>query len=53
MVFGVKQFHQYLAGSQFVIHSDHAPLRFSFDATKPVKDRISSRLQRWSFQLSI
>jgi transposase InsO family protein len=47
VIFGVKKFHQYLAGRHFTIQSDHAPLRFIFDSQKPINDRISSRLQRW------
>jgi transposase InsO family protein len=47
VIFGIKRFHQYLAGRSFILQSDHAPLRFIFDNTKPISERISSRLQRW------
>jgi hypothetical protein len=51
VVFGVKRFHQYLAGRHFIIQADHAPLRYIFDNNKPVNDRISARLQRWCLVL--
>jgi transposase InsO family protein len=51
VIFGIKRFHQYLAGRPFIIQSDHAPLRFIFDNTKPINERISARLQRWGLIL--
>ena len=50
---GVKQFHQYLYGRQFVVYSDHKPLQFLFSETKPVPMMASSRIQRWALTLSV
>ena len=36
IMFGVKRFHQYLYGQQFIIHSDHKPLMFIFEDSKAV-----------------
>jgi hypothetical protein len=51
VIYGIKRFHQYLSGRDFIIQCDHAPLKFIFDTTKPINDRISSRLQRWCLVL--
>lgn len=51
IVFGVQRFHKYLAGRHFVLQTDHSPLRYIFDTTKALKDRISARLQRWGLIL--
>jgi predicted aspartyl protease len=51
VIFGVRRFHQYLAGRHFVIQTDHSPLKYIFDTQKPIPDRISSRLQRWCLVL--
>ena len=47
IMFGVKRFHQYLYGRQFIIHSDHKPLMFIFDESKAVPSTASARIQRW------
>ena len=31
ILFGVKCFHQFLYGQEFVIYSDHKPLKHTFD----------------------
>ncbi len=49
---GVKRFHQYLYGRQFIIHSDHKPLMFIFDDSKAVPPTASARIQRWALTLS-
>ena len=41
IIFGVKRFHQYLYGLQFVIHSDHKPLMYIFDESKVVPLMVS------------
>ena len=45
IMFGVKRFHQYLYGRQFIIHSDHKPLMFIFEDSKavPQQRRLGSR----------
>ena len=52
IMFGVKRFHQYLYGRQFIIHSDHKPLMFIFDDSKAVPPTASARIQRWALMLS-
>eukprot|EP00731_Ephydatia_muelleri_P000397 Em0001g397a len=52
VVWGVKNFHQFLFGRQFVVYSDHKPLQFLFSETKPVPTMASSRIQRWALTLS-
>ena len=37
---GVKKFHQFLFGKQFVVYSDHKPLQFLFSETKPHNDGL-------------
>ena len=36
IVFGIKRFHQYLYGHQFVIISDHKPLMHIFNTSKAI-----------------
>ena len=52
VVWGVKKFHQFLFGRQFVVYSDHKPLQFLFSETKPVPTMAFSRIQRWALTLS-
>ena len=52
IIFGVKRFHQYLAGRKFTIVSDHQPLRHLFDETKAIPPMASARIQRWALTLS-
>ncbi|KAL5473476.1 hypothetical protein EMCRGX_G027965 [Ephydatia muelleri] len=52
VVHGVKKFHQYLFGQEFVIFSDHKPLQYLFSESRPVPAMASSRIQRWALTLS-
>jgi len=52
IIFGLKHFHQYLAGRHFVIYSDHKPLMHLFNASKAIPTMASAWLQRWSLMLS-
>ena len=52
IVFGVKRFHQYLYGRQFVIISDHKPLMHIFNTSKAIPNMASARIQRWAITLS-
>ena len=52
IVFGVKKFHQYLAGSTFSIYSDHKPLQHIFAEDRPIPAMPSARIQRWALTLS-
>ncbi len=52
ILFGVKTFHSYLYGRQFIIRSDHQPLYHLFIEKKAVPVMASARLQRWALTLS-
>ncbi len=52
IVFGVKRFHQYLFGRQFLIMSDHKPLQGLFQETTGIPTMASARIQRWALPLS-
>ena len=52
VVWGVKKFHLFLYGREFVILSDHKPLQFLFNEQKPVPTMASGRIQRWALTLS-
>ena len=51
IIFGVKRFHQYLAGRIFSIYSDHKPLQHIFAENCPTPAMASARLQRWALTL--
>ncbi len=51
-MFAVKKFHTYLYGRKFTIYSDHKPLKFIFDDSKPVPHTASPRIVRWALTLS-
>ena len=48
IIFGVKRFHSFLYGHQFVIQSDHKPLQYILSENKAVSPMASARLQRWA-----
>jgi hypothetical protein len=52
MVFGVKKFHTYLYGRDFVITTDHKPLLGLFGENRPIPAMASSRIQRWALTLA-
>ena len=45
VVWGVKKFHLFLYGREFVILSDHKPLQFLFNEQKQVPTMASGRIQ--------
>ncbi|KAM7286060.1 uncharacterized protein ISCGN_032945 [Ixodes scapularis] len=47
VVFGVKRFHQYLAGRDFTVVTDHKPLLGLFNTEKRVPEVLSPRMLRW------
>ena len=51
IVYGIKKFHQYLFGRQFIICSDHKPIQHIFTETYPIPSLVSARLQRWALTL--
>eukprot|EP00731_Ephydatia_muelleri_P037001 Em0374g4a len=52
VVWGVKKFHLFLYGREFIILSDHKPLQFLFNEQKPIPTMASGRIQRWALTLS-
>jgi len=52
IVFGVKDFHQYLFGRSFTIKSDHKPLQCLLGEKKGIPPIASARVQRWAPTLS-
>lgn len=52
IVFGVKEFHQYVYGRFFTIETDHKPLTYVFGEGKSLPQMAASRVQRWSVFLS-
>ncbi len=52
LVFGVRKFHQYLYGRQFVLVTDHKPLTSILGPKKGIPPLAAARLQRWAVLLS-
>ena len=52
IIFGVKNFYDYLFVRKFTIRSDHKPLQHLFDSSKAIPQLASARLQRWALILS-
>lgn len=51
IIFGLTKFHEFLAGRDFCIITDHKPLVGLFNPEKPIPDQISPRMLRWSLKL--
>ncbi|CAF1515164.1 unnamed protein product [Adineta ricciae] len=51
IVYGIKKFHQYLAGRYFELVTDHKPLLSIFNPVKPLPVTALNRLQRWAIFL--
>ena len=52
LIFGVKKFHQYLYGRQFMLVTDHKPLMTILGPKKGIPSLAAARLQRWAVLLS-
>ncbi len=52
IIFGVKKYHAYLWGREFLIESDHKPLSSLFGESKEIPPLASARTQRWALILS-
>ncbi len=48
----MKKLHQYLAGRQFTIYTDHKPLQYLFRESRQVPIMAASRIRRWALTLS-
>lgn len=51
IIFGVKKYHQYLYGRQFIIKTDHQPLTHIFSESRATPVLASGRIQRWALIL--
>ena len=51
IIFGVKHYHQYLYGREFVILSNHKPPKHIFSASKSTSAMASTRIQQWAILL--
>ena len=52
LVFGVKTFHQYVYGRNFILETDHKPLTYIFGPKKGIPQLAASRVQRWTVFLA-
>lgn len=52
MIFGVKRFHIYLYGRQFILVTDHKPLTTILGHNKGIPPVAAARLQRWAIILA-
>ena len=53
IVWGVKRFHSYLYGRNFMIFSDHRPLESLLSESNPIPPLASGRIQRWALSMSV
>jgi hypothetical protein len=52
IIFGIKKFHQYIYGRNFLLVTDHKPLLTIFSPHKGISVTTANRLQRWALLLS-
>ncbi|XP_018406502.1 PREDICTED: uncharacterized protein K02A2.6-like [Cyphomyrmex costatus] len=52
LVFGVKAFHQYVYGRNFILETDHKPLTYIFGPKKGIPQMAANRVQRWAVILA-
>ena len=52
IVYGVKKFHHYLYGQDFLLETDHKALTWIFGSKKGIPINAAARIQRWALFLS-
>src|SRR5207253_10181710 len=52
IVYGVKRFHHYLYGQEFLLETDHKALTWIFGSRKGIPINAAARIQRWALFLS-
>ncbi|XP_048059455.1 uncharacterized protein K02A2.6-like [Megalobrama amblycephala] len=52
IIFGIRKFHQYLYGRQFILLTDHRPLTTILGPHTGIPSLAASRMQRWALLLS-
>ena len=52
IIYAIRKFHQYLAGTHFTILCDHKPLRTIFGEKTALPKLAASCLTRWAIELS-
>ena len=53
IVFGIKEFYNYLSGRRFTLCIDHKPLQSLLSESKAIPMIASARIQRWALTLSM
>ena len=53
LIFGIKQFHQYLYARQFILVIDYCPLTTILHPQKGITSLAAARLQQWAIILSV
>ena len=52
LVFGIKKFHKYLYGREFILETDHKPLTTILGSHEGIPPLAAARMQRWALLLS-
>ena len=52
IIFGLKRFHQYLAGRKFMLVTDNKPLSLILGPKKNIPVLAAARMQRWAMELA-
>ncbi|XP_052740894.1 uncharacterized protein K02A2.6-like [Bicyclus anynana] len=52
IIYGVKKFHQFLYGREFILRTDHKALTFIFGHKTGIPVMAASRIQRWAILLA-
>ncbi|XP_015109328.1 uncharacterized protein K02A2.6-like [Diachasma alloeum] len=52
LVFVVKSCHQFVWGRNFLLETDHKPLKYIFDPNKSLPSNVAGRVQRWAVFLA-